>query len=247
MAKRYKVVGLGRSGNHAIINWIAYHFKEEEVLLMNNIDPNEEIFSNKNIHTSNKKLSRIGNHKPFIKNSIDKDPINYECLLYTYEDRNLFDIPKNDNSTIFILRDPYNLTASRINNKYYYRLSIDDKYIDYLKQYLREFSGKTNIIENKILVNYNEWFVSKEYRISISEKLDLEFSDAGYGKMSEHGKGSSFDGVVEDASNLDVLNRWNKYKNNSIFKKIAKDEEINELSGQIFGNILNRGEHEHNQ
>ena len=98
--------------------------------------------------------------------------------------------------------------------------------------------GEINFLGNKNIVSYNKWVKSEKYRKYLSKELGLNFNDSGYSKMLFHGHGSSFDGVVEDARNLKVLERWYPYLEHPLFKRVLENKKITELSKQIFGEII---------
>lgn len=232
---RLRVLGLRRSGQHAIITWLAYHFDKNRVLFLNNIDPKKGIFSSKNLAIHKKKIKLLDGHDPFITT---EDYNDYDLLIYSHEERNLHKLLKTSDHTILVLRDAYNMTASRLmmNMKYKEKtyFNVDKTYVKFVKQYLKEGIGKTNIIKDKTVVNFNKWKMSKEYRKNLSESLGLEFIDIGYNKMTLHGTGSSFDGVVSNASELKVLDRWKELKNNVKFKEVFNDKEVVKLSYKFF-------------
>ena len=242
MKNKFRVIGLRRSGNHAIISWLAHHFGKERVLFFNNIHLNSGLFSSENLKKYNQKLNKIRDCKPFIKTKLHGSYNDYDCLIYSYEDRNLSKLFSSKDKTILVIRDPYNVTASRIKqleiNKKQYWFSVDKRYINKVKQYLEECIGKQNLLGDKVIVNYNKWFTSKEYRKELSKILNLKFTDEGYSKMLYHGNGSSFRGVIKNTKSLKVLDRWKKYTNHHLFRKISEDKEILEMSRQIFGDII---------
>lgn len=232
---RLRVLGLRRSGQHAIITWIAYHFKKNRVLFFNNINPSKKIFSTENINIYKQKLKLVGNHEPFITTDVYND---YDLLIYSHEEKALHLLPGTKDCTIIVLRDPYNMTASRLKKckeKPYF--NINKEYIKLVIQYLNEGIGNTNIIQNKVIVNFNRWKLSKKYRKRLSKKLSINFSDNGYTKMTSHGAGSSFNGVINDASTLQVLERWKEFIDNKKFKEVINNHDIIKLSRKLFGKI----------
>ncbi|MDJ0556305.1 MAG: hypothetical protein QNJ68_18080, partial [Microcoleaceae cyanobacterium MO_207.B10] len=110
-------------------------------------------------------------------------------------------------------------------------------WLDYAKEYL----GETNYLKhNKICINYNQWFPDVEYRQEIaSEKLQIEFSDAGIDKVTSFGGGSSFKGKQFDGNttSIDVLNRWQKFADDPQYRELFNNPEISEYSERIFGHI----------
>ncbi len=74
----------------------------------------------------------------------------------------------------------------------------------------------------------------------ISTFLGKKFTDAGLNRISPKGRGSSFDGMDYQslAQEMGVLNRWQKIRDTDIFEKLINDDELNELSNEIFGDVI---------
>jgi len=108
------------------------------------------------------------------------------------------------------------------------------------KSYAKEYLGKTNYLgENKIVINYNLWFSSKNYRNNIEKKLGLEPNDKKINEVLDIGRGSSFDGIKFNgkANKMKVLERWKLLADNAFYKTVLKDKELIKLSNKIFGKI----------
>lgn len=175
----------------------------------------------------------------------------------------MFCMPKaTEERSVLVLRDPFNMFASR------YRLFKRVNSIRRLdghseltpsdptsagieiswygncaasrwKQHAREFLDITNILQNKVCINYNRWFQSREYRRSIALDLGIKFSDAKLNFVPNYGLGSSFDVRARngEAQKMGVLSRWEGYKRDNLFKEIFVDEELISLSLKIFPDI----------
>lgn len=235
--KEIRFVGLRRSGNHAIINWILKQ-SEQPVLFYNNVYPNN----------------------PFCKYP-EKGSLNYSeyaLRLYSLEDRVLPTIASNKvypQKTVFndsvideridvlILRDPFNLFASRLktsskynrNKPLYYSggLEIQHLYLTYLKEYL----GITNFLNNKkVCINYNKWKDSEEYRKLIASQLKINFTDKGLQEVSSIGGGSSFDQLNYKTQGAFMLTdqRWKDFSNSKSFNSLFKNQELLILSKEVF-------------
>lgn len=252
--KEIRVVGLKRTGNHAVLKWIKSQ-QSGVVEHLNNVKPNENPFRDKYEH--------LRDHYPEHQGVIDRlsrqakgDFIKKDCFIYSYEDwllskvatrnfelkHNLYVGKSLDRYDILILRDPFNLIASRLKHGRMLselgRTTIVDRWVDYA----REFIGETQYLKHhKICINYNRWFQDVEYRHSLADLLQLEFTDAGIDKMTYHGGGSSFEGRELDgkATQLDVLNRWQHFKDDPIYQKLVEDDRIWHYSQLIFDRIPN--------
>ena len=139
---------------------------------------------------------------------------------------------------IVLLRDPFNLFASLIHRGE--NLEDSDSVIEKWIEYAREYSGITNYFRYRISINYNQWFTNRDYRNRLANKLNLTFSDAGVDNVVNVGKGSSFNGTNYDgkASQMSVLYRYKDYLDHPIMLKVLNNEELRDLSHEIFGSII---------
>ncbi len=248
--KELRMVGLKRSGNHAIITWLRRHY-QERVWHLNDVAPGRNPYRHLYEHYS----------RPALKQEADGNFSQKKCLIYNYENYTFESIinslleKKHDlylgksqiRYDLLILRDPYNTFASILqgqindnNFSYLHTLPKNKKTITELwLDYAKEFLGETNYLQHKkVTINYNQWTTSEQYRNNISEQLGLDFCDAGFDIVKNYGGGSSFQGTDFDqqASKMDVLNRWQKFIDDEEYRKMLNDE-IREYSQKIFGHI----------
>lgn len=249
-----RIVGLRRSGNHAIINWLASHYKGK-VCFLNNVKPlmNPFLSFDKSVLAFNKNFYQDFNINDEREGKFSKK----DCLIYNYEDQPLKQIfhkkfEKNHQKfvgkskrsyNVLILRDPYNLFASRIFRSKDEEKAISEiKVIKLWKNYAREYVGKTKYLgKNKIVINYNFWFSNENYRREIEKELGLKPNDTKIKEVINIGrgdsKGSSFDGMKFNgkANKMKVLERWKSLIDNKFYRIILVDKELNRLSNKIFG------------
>ena len=250
--KEIRFVGLRRTGNHAVINWIAQQ-EPGKVQHLNNLIPAENPFRYKYEHLRDyypdhgKQAERY--RQEAIGNFVKKD-----CLIYSYEDFSLPQIAsksferKHDiylgktgkRYDILLLRDPFNLIASRLKSEMMGVRAKSQNVVELWIDYAKEFLGETNYLKlNKVCVNYNRWAGDQDYRREIAEQLELEFSDRGLYEVRKLGGGSSFDGVKfdGDARKMDVLNRWKKFKDDPAYRQLVNNGELIAYSEKIFGHL----------
>ncbi len=233
------MLGMRRSGNHAVINWVLGQLKGNAILL-DNMQEHEPI------GTPHKKL---------------KAGLGKVNLLVSHEGRQLTDFFLNyseeqfgkarEKYVLLILRDPYNWLASWYawQDELGFRFREDEEFRHYTinlwKHYARlylQWKDETREIDHdaqiRVLVNYNQWTSSTEYRKKLAAQLGLQFTDKGREKMSINGYGSSFDGMTYNgkASQLKVLERWNNFEKDPDFQALFDDELI-ELGEKIFPEI----------
>jgi hypothetical protein len=252
-----------RSGHHAIMHWIFAQIKEP-------IYFHNDIICHKppNMYVDRGRI--VGKGSPF--------PTNLPYFAFNCEDSSLARIkehkkdskslmrlksPKKLNK-ILILRDPFNLFASRIrlfdrNNtirkeegKGLFSIKrnsdqiseigwADSRMAERWKEHAREFLGEASLLEGSISISYNEWFSSEDYRKQISKKLGLDFSDKGILKVPSNGLGSSFDLTTKSgkAQEMKVLSRWEKYIKDDRFLTLF-DDELLDLSYKIYPELTSK-------
>jgi hypothetical protein len=232
---------LKRSGHHAVMVWLAYHFNLP-IFVLNNIKPYTDpylttAFTNKwdkesdwLVHIDDENVEQIRNlykhclvvgfqdfHIPSLKDGRD---FIWERQRTVGESLKIFNI--------LILRDPFNMLVSRWHKPGVVPKLIDDSEIlDTWEIYAEEYSGITNFLTSKIPVNYNLWFSSLDYRKQLSAQFELSFTDAGLNVVpkSAAGRGSSFDGTSYDGrgSQMKVLERWKSYQQDERFYKAFRE------------------------
>ncbi|WP_017663139.1 hypothetical protein [Baaleninema simplex] len=239
--KLFQFCGLQRSGNHAVINWIISQ-KPLKTCFINGIFPQQNPWY--------KNWGLFYRNFEYWPSDRDKSGalVAKELLLCSYENRSLEEIFKNqdylnshvgksqDLYSLLILRDPYNTFASWLKADW----EITPEIIELWKSYAREFLGETQYLpDRKVIINFNHWFLDREYRHQLARKLDLQFTDNGLNTITHHGGGSSFDKQSLDgkARNLKVLERFQNFIHDPTYLEIFKDRELHELSTEIFGEI----------
>ena len=239
--KEIRVVGTKRSGHHAIVYWLEAHFAKP--ILVNDCEPSTNPFDN---------AAQI--RPPGTDLSLPK-----EGLIINYEDRHLEDVfsaeaeekneafvgPSGETYDVLVLRDAYNYVASRMKLQDYWirkvipdiRTPVGQKYaIGLWKEHAREFLGQTSIRKKRVVnVSYNMWFRSEKYRRELSAKFGLEFTDAGRNTVKGVGE-SSFNRTAMNGrgSEMKVLDRYQEFMDDDVFKKVFDDDELRTLSHQIF-------------
>ena len=223
--KEIRVVGLRRSGNHALMNWIRKQCSSN-IIYINNVhiyaNPYREVYEDQ--LDKAKDSSLIGwrtDDIDFWRRESRGQFSKKDYLLYSYEDQPIDRLAdkrferKHDlylgksemRYDLILMRDPFNLFASRLRASQ--RKNDNSHYLDFMKvksskvslarlwiDYAKEYLNETNYLSNmKIPVNYNMWVLDKTYRQNIAESLGLDFSDTGFDEVMTNGGGSSFDGV----------------------------------------------------
>ena len=273
----FRVFGLRRSGNHALISWIMGHFPDNSVYYFNDVQRIEERnFFSKSLNfpvnlfewkdryiypgeTKSRLIKderdylQIHNYSTMVKNSkianklVDKNmylvanmrTVDKSCLIQSYEDQpleivdliNQQDIGVSNNQfNVLIVRNVCNMIASRLEHKNYHT-TMSVEIVELWKQYAYEFLGYTSLFGgNKIVVSYDHWLESKEYRRMLSEKINLEFSDDGFKCVTNFGGGSSFKSV---GSEQKYNSRYESYLDNQEYIEYALDPELFLLNDSV--------------
>lgn len=240
--REIRFIGLRRSGNHGVLSWIKQQ-APGEVYFLNNVDVRESPFRFYHLHFPDRGYcsEAWGNFTPK----------NY--LIYSYEDHDLAAIAdpnfeaKHDlyvgksrqRYDVLILRDPFNLLASRLKKNYLTVKAAGKSVVDLWLDYAREYLGETHYLsQEKVVINFSHWVQDIDYRRDLATRLGLTFSDAGIDYISSYGGGSSFDGQTlsgSAAARLGVTQRWQYFMNDERFLALIRNEELIEYARQIFG------------
>lgn len=252
--KEIRIAGLKRTGNHAIICWLKEQQKAQGTTYhLNNVKVNENPYRYK--------YQNLTYYYPEHQWAIEQyqkqargELVPRDCLIYSYEDyslpkvfssyfegkHNLYIGKTANRYDLLILRDPFNLLASRLKNNYLSVKSRHQSFVDLWIEYAKEYLGETNYLKHhKVCVNYNLWKSDRDYRQELASKLNIDFTDAGINKVLSHGGGSSFDGKNLDgkATEMDTKNRWQYFIDDPIYRKLINNKELLSYSQQIFGQI----------
>lgn len=250
--KEIRVVGMRRAGNHALIRWIAQQ-QPGEFFHLNNVAAGKHPYRHKadnlrRYHPEHQKMSEV------YRRQAKGELIERDCLLYSYEDWRLKQItqPRFERNRelylgksaqsfdVLILRDPFNLFASRLKQNFVATKAQGCSMVQMWLEYAREFVGESSYLSrNSIRINYNDWFSHEAYRCRLAEQLALPFSDAGLAQVSAIGGGSSFDGTSfsGQAGAMDVNGRWKAFSEDLAFRQIFQDEALWYYSQKIFGDL----------
>jgi hypothetical protein len=251
MRKLVHFFGLRRSGNHALINWIqknAYSESDEGITIHHN-----DVFAP---HNDPPRILQAQHLRIYSRSKNVLVILSYEDLPLEFTPRlptviNQDEILENSSKHNFLLlRDPFNFSASRLQmlrtiEREGVSIAMQKQLwqdgIDLWKSYAKEFLGLTNILGDKVSINYNRWISDKTYRDALlrdnfgrEENLDI-----GINETPLYGMGSSFDQLSYSgrATEMDILNRWQNFVHDDFYRNLFRDKEIITLSQEIFGHI----------
>jgi hypothetical protein len=142
---------------------------------------------------------------------------------------------------VLILRDPFNMLASRMRHKKRLRMLGNSPAVavELWKTYANEFIDPVWFDKDLIRINYNKWHTSLEYRNQMASLFNRNASDSVTNDVPRIGGGSSFDGVEKqgNAKSMKVLERWKSFKDNELYRSYLDDSDLWALSEYIFGHI----------
>jgi hypothetical protein len=243
-----RVVGISRSGNHAIINWILAQAAGRTCFL-NCAEPGCNPFVSARPRTPELPGWRAPYEGFGIGAEREGRLSRKDLLVHSYEDTFLGPFKKPENEArhddwvgssgrridLLILRDPRNLFASRLASGYGW---LEDEIVARVwSQHAREFLGlRRNLHQERLMVSYNDWVTSPDYRRGVAAALGVDFDDRAAHKVPAAAGGSSFDGTAYDgrAEEMPVLRRWHRFLGDERFHFMLTPEVL-ELSDRIFG------------
>jgi hypothetical protein len=232
--------GLKRSGNAAIINFFHHLGDEQEYLHDHNtnlsITPKVRHWQRKNIGLYRKYLNTV--EQMDLRNAPEKF-VKYSKMKSEFSLKSKCDNFSEKQKNLILLRSPHNNLASLFESRLRARKQWIENFRFYWKQYARECLFITNYLgDSKIVVLFDEWFQSEDYRRRISSLLDMDYTErTEVGINYVIRMGSSFDGkeYYGRAQEMKVLDRWKVYKDNSSYREVLLgDEDMIEKTKEIF-------------
>lgn len=239
-----QVLGMSRSGNHAVSNWI-FSQADEPKLLLNCAEGKTDPFATcrpvfsgqpgwrEAPEPASPAVPTVGAHRALLMHSYEDSWFAHAFSRDLEAHHDTWLGPSRRRVRLLILRDPYNLFASRFKMGAELSPPVARKM---WKQHAREALGDTRKVKGKVVVLYNRWSAEKAYRRSIAEDLGLEFTDAGANHVPQTMGGSSFDGTAFDgrAAEMPTRERWKAYADDPAYRSIF-DAEMVSLATRLFG------------
>lgn len=254
--QEFCVIGLRRTGNHAIIHWLRelYRVQGQNAGHLNNLIPNVNPYRYKyeNLRDSHPEHADM---MARYQQQAQGHFIPRSCLICSYEDyslRHLAHQPRLERHhdlylgrsgarwTLLILRDPFNLLASRLKSQFMDVNAPGKTVSDLWVEYAQEFVGETDWLRSpKLCINYNRWCVDSEYRQSLADTLQIPYQAIKTDKVSGCGGGSSFDGFAfqGQATAMDTQGRWRHYQDQPHYRALFKNSQLWHYGEQIFGHL----------
>jgi len=222
------IAGMRRSGIHAVVNWIkaAIDTTGEPHVLLNNV----------RLSVLNSKDS----NSIFSQGFASSDSAN-EHVLVVYEDKRLRRVGESsllrhigadEQKRIVVIRDPYNLTASRLQRtrRRHNRDTNPRRVAEMWPDHAKHDETWTRCV-------YNQWFRDQSCREQLASEIGLPVCPPLPDRIARAGHGSSFDGVRYDGrvSEMPVLERWRTFAEDPEFQQYVNHPSLASLSEEVCG------------
>lgn len=244
-----RVIGMSRSGNHAIMEWMMRQ-APGRVCLLNCVQGKHNPYLTLRPMVGPEGEQAYTNYGDFDLEAERQGRFSRkDWLIYSHEDEFLanacseeFELqhdvlvgPSARRRDVLILRDPFNLFASR--RRAGCGVVSEATALRIWKQHAKEFLRYTRRLRHDpVCVSYNRWVKDRSYRRSLARDLGLGSGDAGIDAVARCAGGSSFDGLRYDgrASEMRVFERWRTYEHDPSFLSLFDDVVVS-LSERAFG------------
>lgn len=243
-----RVVGLSRSGNHCVIDWILRQLDPPWCFLNcaeGKCDPFETARPLEDGAPMRARLPDAAAATPEQARTARK-----AWLIHSYEDAFFghafspwFEAehdrlvgPSRRRIDLIVLRDPLNLFASRATLE---EAAPGRVAARIWKQHARAFLGRSPHLRHETAaVNFNRFIGSPAYRAALAERLGLRLRDDSLSQVARCAGGSSFDGLSFDgrAEAMPVRERWRAALHDPAWRALF-DGEMAALAAGIFEDV----------
>lgn len=218
-----------RSGNSGVVSYIWGHFDKNDIIGLHNtnlsLQPSRSLKVGKKYNIFHTQMKKCGGAPVcFLNSSEHMPPVEIGILLkkkycYFSEKRKMaieYDCKyfSKRQYNILLVRSPHNHLASILKHptmgNYLFKGSkAYEGFFDLWIKYAREALDITNFVPSKIVILFDKFVSSEEYRKKISESMEMEHNDSGINTIARR-VGSSFNGKTyrNDAQKMDISGRW---------------------------------------
>lgn len=240
--KTFMFYAMGRSGSHAVINWICKNYQGNIIHRNNCIRGWDQ----------KKFLPWSGVKKEYGAPPWDAQLLNIEWFDPDDYDKHRFwefePWQQGDVQQILLIRDPFNWLASslkmRERNTKGKAYPFDKPFTDVMgierpsgiDIYKKQAAlARCSRFVRPLTINYNKWFSDMLYRDQVADELGIGKTDKGTQGVSRFGGGSSFDSYNLDGQTwkLGVLDRWKEMYQYPAYRALI-DNELAEISSRMF-------------
>lgn len=189
MAVLLQIIGVQRSGNHAIINWLESLFARSLHL---NEQPHGFFEDAESVVATRAALGRNDCVIVSFEDAVGVSKLQGAALVGNVRRLDPEDFPGHSCHVLYILRDPYNCWASRVKAREGGKLSSSPR----LEDFRRDWLDIARIAERdpEAVLLYNAWHGARTYREAVSARLGGSYAEHTLREVRGEGGGSSFDG-----------------------------------------------------
>lgn len=224
-------IGLQRSGNHAVINWVLSQSRGP-CAFFNHVRPHQ--------------YPTERHRREFRFNNLKALP----TVAFSYEDRDLDDIRQGelqqfmathvdkieDKHVCLVLRDVRNMMASRFAKKPHEHESpeaaraVVERWKSYCELAFQEEAGFPGF---KLVPAFFDHFLEDaDYRDRLSGALEIRRGNVGLDTVTDYGHGSSFSGT-ETLDKSAVANRWQRFDEDPVFGALLDDATVIDWNARL--------------
>jgi hypothetical protein len=244
------MVGLKRSGLHAVANWLVG--LSHPAVLINNSPLKRLGFSSpmsRTLTTSPLPVRLYAGHPALCIDDDGQEKLTVlsgseKLMIVLFQSQSLQHLAQHTmiegvharkTQVLLQLRDPFNWSASYRAKS---REAEDDLHWPPLwREYASEFTGKTKYFPAARHLNYNRWLQDRSYRESIAQSLSLPFNDNHRNVVTDHAGGSSFEATLfqRRGSEMRLTERWRHFREDRTYlAALEANPDIVELGAQLF-------------
>ena len=247
--KTFFLWGLKRSGNHLLANWLyanlganAKHALDSSdihrQLRQAHWDPVAGVAFYNNCGQLNSRQFQLG---LLARADFDAARRRHGVTIFGIEDCQLRYGKRTpagaDIVNVLVLRDPLNNIASRLeaakDRPEVFR--TDEPYVDLMASYCAEFTSSTDLLNNKLVVNFNRFVGDPAYRDRIASGLGLDNLDV-LGEASDYGGSSSFSPGSGPSTTRELFTRFHQHRlPDGMIELLLDRPVIRETCSTVFG------------
>ena len=245
-----RVFGMRRSGNHAVINWLARNAPGGRSLFFNNCTPGRKPFETyRAVEIDGVQVAGDGG-----------DPVKLAgragdgtALILSYEDAMPNERRKRPLSVgiedaaighdVVICRGFLNWAASLLkkvqgNEAFaaHQRVGIVLKALDGYRSMLELAMAEAEL--GVVVIRYEPWMNDAGYRAGLLDRLGFEPRDDSLGEVQRYGNGSSFQAEAGAVEELNTLERWKEMRDDPEYRIVmwlaAQDEALCDKLSKVY-------------
>ena len=249
------VLGMKRSGNHAVTSWLLENCRRPSLFLNNvrtDLHPNPYLSVERAVYEDETGWTTTVTEKDRAAPEVVRQLVTREnglgTLVHSHEDPRLdhgsvlrleeagrlLGIPGRSDY-LLVMRDFYNLAASRLEHPW---IRVGTRERETWKTHAEEALGETRRLgRGAVVASYNRWCRDTGHREGLSRLLGLPTHDREPGEVGDYGGGSSFDGTGRSGDELAGRSgeRWRGYRRDPEWRRLCGDPRTQRLCRRLFG------------